>query len=1749
MKRFTFLLCFLSLWAVSYAQPDITVNTDTVRDVLPNGANSVVSFTITNNGDANLDWNIDLTDSLSDGPDVSFTKEDNTDWTLSSNQDRITNSVWITRDLTKSLFNAKNEAASTAISPEGTLWSLGSANETVPDSAFTPFVNAHGGSPQSLIGKTITLYLVSDDQYYDVEFTGYSGGGPGGGFAYTRRQMMSWFGVSQVSGSLSPAASIVINVSFSASDLASGLHYGSILINSNDPDTPRDSVIAELDILDPPAIDIQETEIIDTLDAGTSNTFDIHIENLGQSLLEWNANNPVVFTKENYADYNLKENQDRITRDVRITRKNNRGLYNIAQESGYSYGISPAGTRWAYGTTANVLPTDYTDWRSAVRSDAGIRMNNLPGYTFSLKLVEADIYYDVTFLSWQDSDLGGGFSYVRMIPFPEWLTGPMDGTVTGGTTSTVTYTMDASGLNDGIYSFDLEIRSNDLATPLVSIPVTMVVRGTPEITTDNQYNYGNVFTGSSKTYVFTVTNTGSSVLQITNVTTDSTQFSPLATNLTLQPGTSSTIPVVFTPSYVGYTRDTIRITSNDTVTPVKKIVVEGTGITPPGISLSHYSFADTLMQDSVSTDTIIMTNTGESDLAWSLSTSNSLVYGEFGFLFRFTKEANANIDLPENRDSISSGISLTGNQGGLYDYDGDPIEWAMGTTYDALSSGTPYTTDWRDAVNSVAANLPGKTLSMHIIDEDLYVDVHILLWGSRDAGNGYSYTRTAPMPSWLAAEAEFSGAVGILPPGDSENIIITHDASGLLNNGVLEGTVVLSTNIPSKPDINILNSLTIVDCDPALGLDNTLLSAALIAEGSTTRSFTITNEGTGKLVWQLDEPESQEMMAADKVVFYKFNNADWTIEENQDRITDQVWLTRADDMGIFNIAQESSYDRGDRSSPAGTEWAYGNALELSPDDYDTWYNLHNQNTPSIVGKPASLHLIEEDLYFDIMFTGWQSGNDGGGFSYVRHEPYLPVNWCSAIPEKGVVLPGESRVVTVTFDPLGKVAGTYEAQMILQTNDPDNTETVITCSLDVLGYPEIQVPVSELSFGDQFVDATTTMELTIENTGNDVLNISDISIDESAFGVTESVIEVPPYDEKAITVTFTPAMEQAYTGTMTITSDDPVNPSVDVSLSGTGVPAPDMDVNVNELSEILFTGETATRQLIITNNGAGVLDWYLGPTMPNITISKASGADYHLAENQDRITEDVWITRGYDEGLFNIARESSYDHGTWMAPTGTEWAFGTTAEATPGDYTFWRDAVRNRAGIRTHELPGYTFSLKLTDYDLFYDVTFHEWERNGSAFSYTREYAKGTLSTNWVLFSAESGSTGTGQSDTVQVVFNPGTDVASGKYSLDMAVWSNDPDGPAFIPVSLTLDDVVATDPVADTVVQEGFGSYDKDVTAVFTNGSGNPLTYSAQSSDELIATAEISGGMLTISETGIGTTDITIIANSEYGESGSQTFELRVNDIPSPNPVPDMRYAGGFGSVDFDISEAFNDSDPDVQNITAASSLEAVVTVSVTGETLTVTEVAPGVSTITLSTDDGFGGTANVSFEFRVNSAPEVANPIGDVDVDEGFTTHVIDISSVFTDADSDTLTFGASSSDENVVMVFISGTDLVIVESGTGTSTITVTASDGITTSPVSTTFETTVNDVSGLENVAQENFSVYPNPSNGKVTLTLSDVYRGDIRVAVYNNNGTQVYLNDMRIHDSNITLDLTNLSRGIYLIQLHKDDMTHYNKLIIE
>ena len=134
------------------------------------------------------------------------------------------------------------------------------------------------------------------------------------------------------------------------------------------------------------------------------------------------------------------------------------------------------------------------------------------------------------------------------------------------------------------------------------------------------------------------------------------------------------------------------------------------------------------------------------------------------------------------------------------------------------------------------------------------------------------------------------------------------------------------------------------------------------------------------------------------ITFTKPDFADPTLPINQDRLSNNVWLTRFNARPLVNIAVDEFPD--DFTTPLDTEWAFGPTQPGSPGP------ITASNFPNLVFAPFApaldravgnnvlrygpgvLHLISDDIYLDITFTSWTSGEQGGGggFSYIRSTP-------------------------------------------------------------------------------------------------------------------------------------------------------------------------------------------------------------------------------------------------------------------------------------------------------------------------------------------------------------------------------------------------------------------------------------------------------------------------------------------------------------------------------------------------------------------------------------------------------------------------------------------------------------------------------------------------------------------------------------------------------------------------------------------
>ena len=113
--------------------------------------------------------------------------------------------------------------------------------------------------------------------------------------------------------------------------------------------------------------------------------------------------------------------------------------------------------------------------------------------------------------------------------------------------------------------------------------------------------------------------------------------------------------------------------------------------------------------------------------------------------------------------------------------------------------------------------------------------------------------------------------------------------------------------------------------------------------------------------------------------------------------------------------------------------------------------------------------------------------------------------------------------------------------------------------------------------------------------------------------------------------------------------------------------------------------------------------------------------------------------------------------------------------------------------------------------------------------------------------------------------------------------ATDPDGEtATATVAVTVRSVndapVALGRIPDQALDEGGGGHDIDLAPFFDDIDGDALTYRAEVSDTDVATAAISGSLLTLTPVVYGSAAVTVTAEDDGGLTATQTFAVGVDD-------------------------------------------------------------------------------------------------------------------------------------------------------------------------------------------------------------------------------------------------------------------------------
>lgn len=1192
--------------------------------------------------------------------------------------------------------------------------------------------------------------------------------------------------------------------------------------SGGDPSATTTVQIDDILITQDPRVQVSPTSFYEEIEAGSMLNQTFTISNVGGGIVSWERSEK-SFTKNDFADWNLQENQLRLTSNIWITRKDNQGIFNIAQETGFN-NPSPMGTMWAYGLTHELSLDVYDSWADAISWNPPGQV----GKEMSMNIIDTDIFFDVVFNSWTQGGNGGGFSLNYILAQAPWLlVNTQEGNISSNDSQVVDIVFDATDLVAGDYHSQIQFRTNDSENQIVSIPVTLLVSGEPNIVIDiNSIDFGDVFVNGNQIFGLEIENNGADVLSVTSIASDEEAFSTNLSNFTIEPKTSRTIDVKFNPTAIASYGGLLTINSDDADEGVLTVSLTGNGVEAPEINIDPEFFDVSVTGcDIVEERTLTIANQGVANLEWSISDT----------LFFDNCEDNS-----QGWTTIANGPDDLWHLSTLNSYTLGSSWWC------GIEGGNDYATGNRieNGLVSPQINLTGLNSAF------------ISFWETYETEGGYDYCMVDVSidggASWIplrgegvAGESEgwnqvfidltpfcgeiinirfyfdtrdnefnnfsgwfiddifvgmntnhflsFSKNSGVIGQSESEEITITADATGLAG-GTYSNVFALRTNDP-------LNFNKIVQFDYTV---NTIPVIELSTDAIDFNNIVVFEQGDKQLVISNTGCEALE-------------------------VTDITSTEAAFSVNVltpFILQPNESIDITISFNPTDAI-VYEGEIVITNSDEQKVVSLVGEGSaepPSISVSEESFTVIAENCDEILYYTLTVFNTDG--LSDLNYEIIDDQEGDIVVLSSGTVTPGNSADEIIEIDATGLDSGNYNYDLTINSNDPSYPTVVVSYTLTVNGTPEINLSATSIDFGEVGANELAVETFNLSNTGCKSLLVTGISSSLQEFQVSTAPFVIAPGENVDIEVTFAPKLAQTYEGTLTIINEFE---NQIINLAGAGVASSSAEISPESLSvSIVGCDVVQTEFLTISNIGGADLSWeILSNSILNGGFETGDYSPWELNPDHSAevVTDDpasgnycLKITGGTMDafnGLSQTFEPTQTDYITVKIKPGTApphgvIAFGdeTLVSSSPIVFQYFETgSTINMNGYTFPYTPGqwYHFEFKNISYaeqtfDYFINgelmVESATFEGTASHVSqihlfngfdetvYYDDVQVGGLP-DWITLSNSTGTILPGSSFDSEIQINA-TGLNSGTYTAELSVSTNDPLN-ANIAVPVTLD--------------------------------------------------------------------------------------------------------------------------------------------------------------------------------------------------------------------------------------------------------------------------------------------------------------------------------------------------------------------------
>ena len=214
---------------------------------------------------------------------------------------------------------------------------------------------------------------------------------------------------------------------------------------------------------------------------------------------------------------------------------------------------------------------------------------------------------------------------VRLSPLAQWLNAsPRAGRLRDGESQDIRIGIDAIGLGTGRYDGSIVVRTNDPDRAQVEHPVTLDVEGGAAIAVRPPVvDFAGVFVNQTWQRTIEVRNTGAATLHLTALTSDTPVVTSDFAPFSLAPGRTRIVTVRAAPVANGPLVAAIVLASNAVNAPALTLPVIGSVTDPPLIQAIPSPLVESLADGSTSTRTLRLINSGGADFPFRVEVRES----------------------------------------------------------------------------------------------------------------------------------------------------------------------------------------------------------------------------------------------------------------------------------------------------------------------------------------------------------------------------------------------------------------------------------------------------------------------------------------------------------------------------------------------------------------------------------------------------------------------------------------------------------------------------------------------------------------------------------------------------------------------------------------------------------------------------------------------------------------------------------------------------------------------------------------------------------------------------------------------------------------------------------------------------------------------------------------------------------------------------------------------------------------------